>query len=33
MLGEGILGLLGQRDAVHQKEHPGDCVGLEQALD
>ena len=33
MLGEGILGLLGQRDAVHQKEHPRDRVGLEQALD
>ena len=33
VLGEGVLGLLGQRDAVDQEQHAGDRVGLEQALD
>ena len=30
---EGILGLLGQGDAVDQEQHAGDVVGLEQAFD
>ena len=30
---EGILGLFGQGDAVHQEQNAGDGIGLEQALD
>ena len=33
MVGEGVLGLCGQRDPVHQEEDAGDRAGLEQALD
>ena len=33
MVGEGVLGLRGERYPVHQEEDAGDRAGLEQALD
>ena len=33
MVGEGVFGLGGERDPVHEEENPGDRAGLEEALD
>jgi len=33
VLGEGVLGLLGERDAIDEKENAGDGIRFEQAFD